>query len=119
VGGNAGDRVQDPFESDVLGMSTWSNGPGDAYGAHRHDFDKLLVVQKGSIEFQLLETGRRELMQAGDRLHLPAGTLHAAVVGPRGVTCLETHLPRGALGSEVRYVEGWSPERETGSSGTA
>ena len=31
----------------------------------------------------------------GDRLDLPAGTSHDAVVGPDGVTCLEAHLPAG------------------------
>jgi hypothetical protein len=30
-------------------------------------------------------------LEAGDRLDLPAGTPHAAVVGPQGVTCLEAH----------------------------
>jgi hypothetical protein len=28
-------------------------------------------------------------MKPGDRLDLPARTLHAATVGPEGVTCLE------------------------------
>jgi hypothetical protein len=30
-------------------------------------------------------------LNAGDRLELPAGTLHDAIVGPRGVVCLEAH----------------------------
>ena len=33
----------------------------------------------------------------GDRLELPAGTLHEAVVGPAGVDCLEAHRPTGTL----------------------
>ena len=33
----------------------------------------------------------------GDRLDLPAGTRHDALVGPTGVTCLEAHLPAGSL----------------------
>ena len=45
----------------------WSNGPHDVYSAHKHSYD-------------------------GDRLELPANTVHDAVVGPQGVVCLEAHL---------------------------
>jgi hypothetical protein len=31
-------------------------------------------------------------MTPGDRLDLPAGVLHAALVGEQGVVCLEAHL---------------------------
>ena len=31
----------------------WSNGPGDRYGAHDHDYDKVIVVERGSIRFGL------------------------------------------------------------------
>ena len=41
--------------------------------------------------------GRTIELAAGDRLELPAGTTHDAVVGPAGVTCLEAHLPSGTL----------------------
>ena len=34
-------------------------------------------------------------LTAGDRLELPAGTRHDAVVGPGGVACLEAHRPAG------------------------
>jgi quercetin dioxygenase-like cupin family protein len=119
VDGRDGGRADAEDLRESLGMSTWSNGPGDTYAAHSHDFDKLLLVQSGSIDFELAREGRRERVLAGDRLYLPAGTLHSAVVGPRGVTCLETHLPRGALGTEARVVEGWAPERETGSPGAS
>jgi hypothetical protein len=30
-------------------------------------------------------------LNPGDRLDLPAGTVHDAVVGPQGVVCLEAH----------------------------
>jgi quercetin dioxygenase-like cupin family protein len=75
----------------------WSNGPGDRYGAHRHDYDKVLVCLDGAITFDLAEAGRSVTLRAGDRLDLPAGTEHAAVVGGAGVRCHETHLPAGTL----------------------
>ncbi len=46
---------------------------------------------RGSITFGLPEAGRWLLLKAGDRLDLPAGTLHEARVGPQGVLCLEAH----------------------------
>ena len=78
--------------------SDWSDGPGGRYAGHRHDYDKALVCLAGSITFELIETGRSIALRAGERLDLPAGTEHAAVVGPAGVRCREVHLPAGTFG---------------------
>ena len=80
-----------------LDPGTWSNGPGDRYAAHDHGYDKVLVVASGSIVFGLPDRGERVALEVGDRLDLPAGTSHDAVVGPIGVTCLEAHIPAGTL----------------------
>ena len=80
-----------------LAASTWSNGPGDRYAAHAHAYDKVLVCTIGSITFRLGDGGEPIVLSAGERLELPAGTLHAADVGPGGVECLEAHLPAGSL----------------------
>jgi quercetin dioxygenase-like cupin family protein len=69
----------------------WSNSPGDVYGAHSHTFHKVIYVVKGSITFGLPDTGDRILLHTGDRLDLPAGVSHDAVVGNKGVVCLEAH----------------------------
>ena len=69
----------------------WSNGPGDVYGAHSHTFHKVIYVVKGSISFGLPDSGKRILLRTGDRLNLPAGVSHNAVVGDKGVVCLEAH----------------------------
>jgi quercetin dioxygenase-like cupin family protein len=73
----------------------WANGPGDVYPAHRHPYRKVLYVARGSIRFDLHPGGPIDL-RAGDRLDLPAGVEHSAVVGPEGVVCLEAHLPTRA-----------------------
>lgn len=96
-----------------LRSQAWSNGPGDIYGEHRHDYDKVIVVATGSIVFELPELGERLSPAAGDRLQLPAGTLHAAVVGPTGVACLEAHLQRGTLGPTPRLIPGWADTATT------
>ena len=85
--------------------SAWSNGPGDRYGSHRHGYDKVLVVSDGSIVFGTSSGGSVSLGR-GDRLDLPAGTDHDAVVGPDGVTCLESHLPAGSLEGLRRLAAG-------------
>lgn len=69
----------------------WSNSPGDVYRAHSHTFHKVIYVVKGSISFGLPDTGERILLHTGDRLDLPAGVSHNAVVGEKGVVCLEAH----------------------------
>jgi mannose-6-phosphate isomerase-like protein (cupin superfamily) len=70
---------------------TWSNGPGDVYSAHKHPYNKVIYVASGSITFGLPEKGESVDLQAGDRLDLPAGIMHNAVVGGQGVVCLEAH----------------------------
>jgi quercetin dioxygenase-like cupin family protein len=97
--------LRDRLEGEGLDPGAWSNGPGDRYGSHDHGYDKVIVVVAGSIRFGL-HGGDAVAMEAGDRLELPAGTLHDAVVGPEGVTCLEAHLPAGSLPNLVRRPEG-------------
>ncbi|MGZ6339328.1 MAG: cupin domain-containing protein [Candidatus Limnocylindrales bacterium] len=81
-----------------LDAAPWSNGPDERYAPHRHGYDKVLVVARGSIVFGLPESGTAVSLEVGERLDLPAGTDHDALVGPAGVTCLEAHLPAGSLG---------------------
>ena len=85
------------LRAEGLDPGSWSNGPGDTYVAHEHDYDKVVVVKNGSIRFGLPATAEAIDLAAGDRLELPAGTVHDAIVGGHGVTCLEAHLPSGTL----------------------
>lgn len=79
----------------ALGVTphAWSNGPGDRYAAHGHATTKLLACAEGSITFLVGEHGVAVELRAGDGLVLPAGTRHAAIVGPDGCTCVEGHRP--------------------------
>ena len=74
-----------------LSAYRWSNSPGDVYGAHSHPFNKIIYVLQGSITFSLPEQDEQVTLNSGDRLDLPGGVLHEAVVGPQGVICLEAH----------------------------
>src|SRR5512140_3866181 len=69
----------------------WSNGPPDVYAAHLHIYNKVIYVVQGSITFGLPDSGEHFTLEAGDRLDLPAGIVHEALVGAWGVVCLEAH----------------------------
>lgn len=77
------------LRAEADGCYSWSNGPGDRYGAHSHAYEKILYCTGGSITF-VLEGEKRSLeLRSGDRLVLPPGTIHSAVVGPQGCACIE------------------------------
>ena len=79
------------FGDEDLHPYVWSNGPGDVYGAHDHSYHKVIYVVRGTITFGLPDAGDKVTLNSGDRLELPAGVKHNAVVGPQGVACLEAH----------------------------
>ena len=101
------DAYETRLRAEGLHPSGWGNGPGDRYGDHAHDYDKVLVATSGSIVFHLTESGQDVELKEGQRLDLPAQTRHAASVGANGVSCLEAHLPAGSLAQSTRYRPEW------------
>jgi quercetin dioxygenase-like cupin family protein len=87
--------VERRLRAEGVDPSTWSNGPGDRYARHAHDDTKVLMCAAGSITFLLGDESAPIELRAGDGFVLPAGTEHAAIVGPAGCTCLEGHRPSG------------------------
>ena len=71
----------------------WSNRPGDRYAVHDHETTKLLICAEGSITFLVGPEAVPVELGPGQGMVLPAGTLHAAIVGEQGCTCLEGHRP--------------------------
>ena len=98
--------LRDRLQAEGLAPSVWGNGPHDRYAAHEHGYDKVIVVAAGSIRFGLPGSRGGQDLASGDRLELPAGTVHDAVVGPDGVSCLEAHLAPGTFGSVIRRGAG-------------
>jgi quercetin dioxygenase-like cupin family protein len=84
-------EIRRVLEAEGLSAYKWSNGPGDVYGAHQHTYHKVIYVVQGSIVFGLPDASEEVSLSRGDRLELPAGISHDAVVGPQGVVCLEAH----------------------------
>lgn len=83
--------IQRRMAAENLSPYLWSNGPGDVYAAHAHGYKKIICVTAGSITFGLTDTDEKITLETGDRLELPAGVKHNAIVGPQGVSCLEAH----------------------------
>jgi quercetin dioxygenase-like cupin family protein len=83
--------LRDILAKEDLHPYRWSNAPGDVYGAHSHSYDKVIYIVSGSITFGLPDSDEQVTLHAGDRLNLPAGVSHNAVVGTSGVACLEAH----------------------------
>jgi|SRR5689334_4974639 len=79
------------YRRESLDPYRWSNGPRDVYAPHSHSYHKVIYVVSGSITFGLPDTGESIALGPGDRLELPPGTKHDAVVGGSGVVCLEAH----------------------------
>jgi mannose-6-phosphate isomerase-like protein (cupin superfamily) len=77
------DRLQRDGFSDVF---HWHDAPGSDYSAHSHDHDESLWVLDGEITFGV--GGHDFRLGTGDRLMLPAGTVHTARAGAAGATYL-------------------------------
>ena len=79
------------MEREGLETHRWKNESGTRYQAQAHEFEKVILVMRGSITFRIPETGEEVSLNPGDKLELPAGITHEAVVGPMGVVYLEGH----------------------------
>jgi quercetin dioxygenase-like cupin family protein len=84
--------LQALLQAEGLRFYAWSNGPHDVYAAHSHAYGKVIYCVSGSITFGSPGEDRQVALHPGDRLDLPAGTVHDAVVGNEGVVCLEAHI---------------------------
>lgn len=98
--------VAQRLQDQGLEPGAWGNGPGERYAAHDHSYDKVIAVARGSIRFGLPDRDDAIELMAGDRLDLPAGTSHDALVGPAGVSCVEAHLPAGTFDAVARRPSG-------------
>jgi quercetin dioxygenase-like cupin family protein len=83
------EQLMNKLQGEARDCYSWSNGPGDRYAAHRHAYEKVLYCVDGSITFVMESDGHMLELKGGDRMVLPAGMIHSAVVGPGGCSCIE------------------------------
>jgi quercetin dioxygenase-like cupin family protein len=74
------------LEREGFSVFAWTDAPGARYAPHAHDRDESIWVVAGEIVFTA--AGRTVRLGPGDRLLLPAGTVHTAEAGPAGATYL-------------------------------
>jgi quercetin dioxygenase-like cupin family protein len=86
------ETLQDVLTKQELRVYRWSNRPDDVYASHTHGYHKIIYVVEGAIKFDCPTHHKMFNLVPGDRLELPAGIRHSAIVGPQGVTCLEAHI---------------------------
>lgn len=84
-------ELEEQLENEGLSYYSWSNRAGYRYSPHSHSYEKILYVVEGSIVFTLPDRRDQIELFPGDRMDLPAGVEHGALVGPQGVVCLEGH----------------------------
>ena len=75
---------------------SWRDAPGDVYEPHKHDADQTLYMVEGQLEIGV--DGRTVRLSPGDKLELPAFTVHSAST-PEGATYI-VGMPKVDLLSE-------------------
>lgn len=81
------DEVKKAIVATGLAAMRWEGEPGKSWTPHRHGREKTLWCAAGDIIFHTTD-GVIELYP-GDKMVLPAGTVHGADAGEQGVVCYE------------------------------
>jgi quercetin dioxygenase-like cupin family protein len=76
------DVLRERLAADGFAPFAWRDPAGADYSPHQHDHDESLWVIEGEITFGV--GGKDYRLGPGDRLMLPAGTVHTARAGPAG-----------------------------------
>ncbi len=66
----------------------WASDPNQVYMAHAHIYSELLWLVEGTLTVVLPADRRMLELNPGDRVEVPAGTLHATQAGPEGAIYL-------------------------------
>jgi quercetin dioxygenase-like cupin family protein len=75
------------LRSDGLECTLYADTPGTKYARHKHDFDDFIVIVSGQMKIGI--DLHEWVLKPGDRLDLPANTIHwAEVVGREEVKYL-------------------------------
>src|ERR1700742_1820885 len=72
----------------------WDNAANYRYAVRSHGYNKVVYVVEGQLELTLPDANQRLRLKAGDRVEIPAGVRHGAIVGSSGVKCVEAAAQR-------------------------
>ena len=81
------EELKKSLEKQGVESVLYSDQPGVKYGRHKHDFDDFIIIVSGQMK---LATDDHEwILKPGDRIDLPANTMHRAeVIGHHDVQYL-------------------------------
>jgi len=89
------EAIQEISKADWWPIS-WRDAPGEVFEPHKHDSDQTLYLVEGYLELEI--GGRSHILNPGDKLELPAFTVHSAKA-PSGATYI-IGMPKVDLLSE-------------------
>ncbi len=72
----------------------WENTPNYRYAIRSHGYCKVMYVVEGTMEITLPDSNHRVRLRAGDRIEIPAGIRHGAIIGSGGAKCVEAAAAR-------------------------
>ncbi len=67
----------------------WDNTPNHRYAVRSHGYTKVMYVVEGVLEVTLPDSNQRVKLRSGDRVEIPAGVRHGAIVGSTGAKCVK------------------------------
>jgi quercetin dioxygenase-like cupin family protein len=77
------------MQKENLRPYVWDNTPNYRYAVRTHGYTKVMYVVEGIIEVTLPDSNQRVKLRAGDRVEIPAGVRHGAIIGSSGAKCVE------------------------------
>ncbi len=77
------------MQKEGLRPYTWDNTPNHRYAVRSHGYLKVLYVIAGTLEITLPDSNQSVKLRSGDRVEIPAGIRHGAIVGSHGAQCVE------------------------------
>jgi quercetin dioxygenase-like cupin family protein len=77
------------MQKEGLRPYVWDNTPNYRYAIRTHGYNKVMYVIEGTIEVSLPDSNQRVKLRAGDRVEIPAGVRHGAIIGSSGAKCVE------------------------------
>ena len=67
----------------------WENTPNYRYAIRSHGYAKVMYVIEGTMEVSLPDSNQRVRLRSGDRIEIPPGIRHSAIIGSAGAKCVE------------------------------
>ncbi len=82
------------MQKEGLRPYVWDNTPNYRYAVRSHGYRKVMYVIEGVLEVTLPDSNQRVKLRAGDRVEIPAGVRHGAIIGSSGAKCVEAAAGR-------------------------